>query len=121
MGIKDQLEIELPDGWLLVGYREPLEGEYFLLGGTPFRATLDHSSTEIVVKPEFEWPRNLGDCFLAQDSDGVWRAHLSLPDIDYERSAWRSPCSIRVDQWLEKFQPPTVKHWRLSLTRRAGK
>lgn len=50
---KQTIEIEVPDGWKVVGYRAPKEGEYYLAEisrETPIYAGSDFASMQLIVE-----------------------------------------------------------------------
>lgn len=103
---KQTIEIEVPDGWRVVGYRAPKEGEYYLddlSRETPIYAGSDFASMRLIVERDPDYIEaievRLKPGWIAMDAKGgvYWFEQKPLRCA----TIWHSPHNfLRVDEMV---------------------
>lgn len=81
---KIEIDVDIPDGYELVAYREAETGEEYVYAGTVVqrRDAVRSLGKYFIVrksKPSFQWPAWLKAAAIAKDTSGAIIAHKSKP------------------------------------------
>jgi hypothetical protein len=120
---KQNLEIDVPEGWRIAGYRTPLEGEYYLHDGEAVEAIVDFTDDRIVLVADWRWPNWLKAGWIAMNKDGQWVAFNFRPFCGDMYERWGEVIDTTgelvggqmLDPDMFRFDPPPCDDWKQSL------
>jgi len=88
--MKVEIELDLPDGWDVVGYREPVEGEYYLVHNTVEQADEDQIGKAFILR-KARWRAELFSAYyqvLMSDSSDAEVAKYVEENRGFDENAW---------------------------------
>lgn len=101
---KQTIEIEVPDGWKMVGYREPISGEYYLseVSSSIRAASVSFTSKHIILDRDPDYVEaievRLKPGWAARDGDQRIWWHEEKPVYNQAHATWESDGEIcRID------------------------
>lgn len=118
---KVELEIDVPEGYEVVRYGLPKEGEVYLAACRKkpkiTKAFRDYEvANKIILQPIWEWPAWLKAPWIAMDEDGMWWGYQEEPQV--VKDSWESRLNWYFNlnaEWATDFTPPPYTDWTKSL------
>jgi len=116
--MKQTIEIDVPEGWEIVGYRRPQHDEFYLKDGEIVKAYLNCLTySAIIVKRSWEWPEWLKADWIAMDESGKWFAYSCAEPV-LDDKVWargEADVCIVLNSNMIDFNPPPCDDWKKSL------
>lgn len=116
---KVELEIDVPEGYEVVRYGLPKEGEVYLAACRKkpkiTKAFRDYEvANKIILQPIWQWPAWLKAPWIAMDEDRTWYVYEDKPHIS--RDTWINVNQMNsIEDWAIDFTPPPCTDWTKSL------
>lgn len=125
---KIEIEVDVPDGFELAGFRKPQAGEYGLdildgsiIGVIEYVVCSSKQVGDVVIlrrKPEYKWPDFIkSGMYLCMNSQGTWRLSEHEPTLSLYGWVSGTGNMIQTSNFIMST-PDTPSDWTKSLIRK---